>query len=591
MCKHISFLLHLSFRLLPHPHFLCFVPAPLTLPTPTRRPSPILLSTSAASSLGPWTHRDCRVSASHWVPLTPSELWVCCAFDRTFTLGSSSAACPIVFSGPGVSLRHQGVCERTARPERQREDLERTVTSLVCRLPFSWNSLEQPHLLVPESQGWPFAGWPPYLGSLHLYLNGPTSQPWPSFLSLWSSAVLCTACRASQRMPTFSSLFTSWPWWMYLLSHVLAGPGTNPSCCLELPLRTKSVCMWSLGEHAGKILPVSGRNKSRILRLGFISCFLAQSRGPARPLHSRPSLAHSRSESLIETSECVSPLCSCLVHTRQLARTELGLCWLVLACQVDATASVSVLGFLNPFVIGRSVARSYFLQQEPLMSFKSNLIHKSSDSVNDDRFLYESPLQDPTRRLEHQTDRAFLRESQECTQTPRCWLAWLPWGPWTTQVTSGHLVAVLKCPETTALHLGQRKVRARGRTPASLLLPRCKWPWLGSHPVVISDESISSSACSSRTCFTSYSSSWHMWLLGRWLGVLHFTCLLSSLQSLVSFLFLFSPASSDPHFTDASFSLNPGNKKIWKSLRLHFNGDMGKHFGFPLGHLALKDVA
>lgn len=40
------------------PHFLYFVPAPLALPAPARWPSLILFCTSAASSLGLWTHRD-----------------------------------------------------------------------------------------------------------------------------------------------------------------------------------------------------------------------------------------------------------------------------------------------------------------------------------------------------------------------------------------------------------------------------------------------------------------------------------------------------------------------------------------------------
>ena len=46
---------------------------------------------------------------------------------------------------------------------------------------------------------------------------------------------------------------------------------------------------------------------------------------------------------------------------------------------------------------------------------------------------------------------------------------------------------------------------------------------------------------------------------------------------------LFSPPGSDSHFMDVSFSLNLGNKKVLKSLRLHLNGDLGRHCGFLLG--------
>lgn len=73
---------------------ISFLPLSLS-PPPLGGPPP---SFSAPPLHRRWVceHTETRVSAPHRVPLTPSGLRVCCAFDRTFTLGSSSADCPTV---------------------------------------------------------------------------------------------------------------------------------------------------------------------------------------------------------------------------------------------------------------------------------------------------------------------------------------------------------------------------------------------------------------------------------------------------------------------------------------------------------------
>jgi hypothetical protein len=41
-------------------------------------------------------------------------------------------------------------------------------------------------------------------------------------------------------------------------------------------------------------------------------------------------------------------------------------------------------------------------------------------------------------------------------------------------------------------------------------------------------------------------------------------------------------------FYGCELFMEPSNKKILTSLWVHFNGDMGRHFGSPSGHLAYK---
>lgn len=73
------------------------------------------------------------------------------------------------------------------------------------------------------------------------------------------------------------------------------------------------------------------------------------------------------------------------------------------------------------------------------------------------------------------------------------------------------------------------------------------------------------------TCFTNCSLSWPTWPLGRWPGVLPFTCLPSSSPSLVSFL-LARTCQAEVCILQARAFHWPGSNSIVKSVRLHFNG-------------------
>lgn len=78
--KYVTFLSHCPFLVCP-PHFLYFVPVPHL------RGLPCSLSLySTASSLGLWTHRDPWGSGPNWLPLAPYELPVYCAITGLFPL-------------------------------------------------------------------------------------------------------------------------------------------------------------------------------------------------------------------------------------------------------------------------------------------------------------------------------------------------------------------------------------------------------------------------------------------------------------------------------------------------------------------------